>query len=292
MIYDMGLEKNLHAVTFECSQKSRSEKLVIVDCMLNNPSLSSEEINRIFSESKKTGQSIYTVNEALLHQIKPDLIFTQDVCEVCQIDSKCTEAALLTLDYEPKLISLTPNGLDDVFESAKLIANAMNQPDAANEYLQINQSKIDSISSKIQTISSSPKEILFLEWIDPFFNCGHWIPEQIKLAGGVDLLSNPLGDSVVLDWEKIKKYDPEIMVIAPCGFDVKRSLEEVNILLEKEGWNDLRCVKDKKVFVVDGDLFTQPSVSTLVEGIEVLAKLFYPESFPKGINHRFANVIK
>lgn len=292
MIYDMGLQKNLHAVTFECSQESRSEKPVIVDCILNNPSLSSAEINRIFSESKQSGQSIYTVNEALLHQIKPDLIFTQDVCEVCQIDSKCTEAALLTLDYEPILISLTPNSLEDVIESAKLIARAMNRPKAADKYIHKNQSKIDFISSKIQILSSPPKEILFLEWMDPFFNCGHWIPQQIEKAGGVDLLSNPLGDSVVLEWDKIKKYDPEIMVIAPCGFDMQRSIEEVNVLLQKDGWNELRCVKNKKVFVADGNLFTQPSVSTLVSGIEVLARILYPDIFTKEFDHSFEYILK
>ncbi len=284
MIYDMGLEENLHAVTFECSPKSRSEKPIIVDCLLNNPLLSSAEINRIFSESKRTGQSVYTVNEKLLHQIKPDLIFTQDVCEVCQIDSKCTEAALLTLDYEPTLISLSPDSLGDVFESAKVIAKAMNNANVAVEYLKKYQNRIDEISVKIPK-ATSPKRILFLEWMEPVFNCGHWIPDQIKLAGGEDLLSNPSGDSVVLEWEKIRKYDPEIMVIAPCGFDVERSKKEVNVLLEKEGWNDLQCVKNKKVFVLNGDLFTQPSVSTLVEGIETLAKIFHPEFFQKQINY-------
>lgn len=118
-----------------------------------------------------------------------------------------------------------------------------------------------------------------MEWIEPIYNCGHWIPFQIAAAGGVDMLSNPGGDSIVNKWDKIKKYDPEVLVIAPCGFDIGRSMEEMHLLTSKPGWAELTAVKNNAVYLADFDLFTQPSVGTLVTGIQVLACLFHPEVF-------------
>jgi len=136
------------------------------------------------------------------------------------------------------------------------------------------------------------KRVSLFEWIEPVYNCGHWIPFQIAQAGGIDMLSNPAGDSIVIQWEKIIKYDPEILVIAPCGFNAVRSLKELHLLISKPGWKELKAVKDQQVFIVDYDLFTQPSASTLVDGIEMLAALFHPELFsiPPGLRHKCMNI--
>lgn len=120
---------------------------------------------------------------------------------------------------------------------------------------------------------------MLMEWMEPIYNCGHWIPDQIAMAGGVDMLSNPKGDSIVTSWSKVVRYDPEVLVIAPCGFHVERSIQELHLLSVKPEWKDLQAVKNNKVFIVDFALFTQPSASTLVDGIEVLAALFNPELF-------------
>ena len=128
-----------------------------------------------------------------------------------------------------------------------------------------------------------------MEWIEPVYNCGHWIPYQIAQAGGVDALSNPGGDSIVTPWEKIIKYNPEVLVIAPCGFEVSRTQEEMHLLENKPGWNDLDAVKNKAIHLADYDFFTQPSAGTLVDGIELLAGLFHPEIFtvPPGLQHKY-----
>jgi iron complex transport system substrate-binding protein len=124
------------------------------------------------------------------------------------------------------------------------------------------------------------KRVSLFEWIEPVYNCGHWIPFQIVQAGGTDMLGNPAGDSMVTSWEKIIKYDPEILVIAPCGFEIKRAKEEIHLLTQKKGWNEIKAVQTKQVYLADYDLFTQPSASTLVDGIELLAALFHPQLFP------------
>lgn len=276
MIYDMNLQKYLDGVTFECPPMALAEKQVAVNCLLENKNYTSEEINRIFSESKATGESLYYVNEPVLESIAPDIIFTQDVCDVCQIDTHCVEASIHNLDKKPELISITPNSLEDVFKDALTIAKALKKEHIGKSYVERLKARIDDIIDQQRAARSQVKSVLLLEWIDPLFNCGHWIPHQIGYAGGIDLLAHPSGDSIVIDWEKIVKYDPEVLVIAPCGYTKKRTLEDMKFLEEKPEWNQLRAVKNKQVFIADFDLFTQSSASTLVDGIEVLAHLFHP----------------
>jgi len=294
MIYDMGLQDLLHGVTFECSEHSRTEKEILVRCVLEGNNYSSEEIDRIFSASKAQGKSLYYVEEEALGNIAPDIIFTQDVCEVCQIDTKCTQAVIDNLEKKPQLVTLTPQSLQDVFDCAIDIATAFGREEVAYRYLADLQVRIDMVIDTLRLHRALPKRVMIMEWIEPIYNCGHWIPHQIAYAGGIDMLSNPSGDSIVTQWEKVLKYDPEVLVIAPCGFETKRSLEELHLLSAKQGWDTLKAVQNKAVYILDYDLFTQPSASTLVDGIEVLAALFNPTIFtlPKHLTHKCSAVFE
>jgi iron complex transport system substrate-binding protein len=279
MIYDMGLQDLLHGVTFECPPNALAEKLKVVRCVLEGKHYSSDEIDRIFSASKAQGKSLYFVDEELLQRLAPDVIFTQDVCEVCQIDTACTSAAVAKLAKQPQLIPLTPAGLDDVFASAVTIATALGAEEKAYAHLAGLQQRVDYIIDRLRQFKAKPRRVMLMEWMEPIYNCGHWIPDQIAMAGGVDMLSNPKGDSVVTPWHKIVRYDPEVLVIAPCGFRVERSLEELHLLTNRPEWKSLQAVRNNQVYIVDFELFTQPSASTLVDGIEVLAALFNPKLF-------------
>lgn len=291
MIYDMGLQHLLRGVTFECPAPALTEKRKVVRCVMEGKNYSSAEIDKIFSASKAQGKSLYYVDEAALHQIQPDIIFTQDTCEVCQIDTKCTAAAVATLAKQPQLIPLTPNNLADVFYTAITIAKALGQEEAAYKYLAHLQKKTDAVLDKLRLNKMPLKRVMLMEWIEPIYNCGHWIPFQIAQAGGIDMLSNPAGDSIVTSWEKIVKYNPEVIVIAPCGFHINRALEEMHLLTNKHGWQEIEAVRSKQVYLADYDLFTQPSASTLVDGIELLAALFHPSIFqiPIQLKHKACN---
>lgn len=288
MIYDMGLQHLLAGVTFECSPQSRTENEIIVRYILEGKHLSSEEIDKIFSASKAQGKSLYYVEEDKLQAIAPDVIFTQDVCEVCQIDTKCTQAVIDKLEKQPKIVTLTPQSLTDVFACAIDIATALGHEEIAYTYLHGLQIRIDNIIDRLRAHRTLPKRVMLLEWIEPIYNCGHWIPQQIAYAGGIDMMSNPSGDSIVTNWDKMRKYNPEVLVIAPCGFDVTRTLQEMELITNRNGWDDLAAVKSGQVFIADYDLFTQPSASTLVNGIEILAACFHPEIFsvPESLQHK------
>lgn len=291
MIYDMGLQEYLYGVTFECPKEAQNMPK-IVRCILEGKNYSSIEIDRIFSASKAQGKSLYWVDDALLESISPDIIFTQDVCEVCNIDTVCTETAVMKLSKKPTLVPLSPNNLQDVFECAITIAKAMGKEEVALNYLAKLQQKTDLILDQLRANKAPLKRVMLMEWIEPIYNCGHWIPFQIAAAGGVDMLSNPAGDSIVNQWDKILKYNPQVLVIAPCGFDITRTVEEMPLLVSKPGWNDLEAVKNKQVYIADFDMFTQPSIGTLVDGIEALSCMFHPEIFKadERIAKKFVNL--
>ncbi len=289
MLYDMGLDEHLYGITFECPEQALREKQPVVRCILEGKELTSKEIDTLFSASKHQGKDLYYVDEPILEAIAPDIIFTQDMCDICQIDTECTAAAVSKLDKQPDLVSISPESLEDVFGSAITIAKAIGREEVAYSYLDGVHKRIDEVVDKLRGAKALPKRVLLMEWLDPIFNCGHWIPHQIALAGGVDMLSNPSGDSIVTSWEKVVKYNPEILVIAPCGFTVNRTLEEMHVLTQKPGWNTLKAVKENQVFIADFDMFTQSSVNTLVNGIELLAGLFHPEAIqpPQALSTKY-----
>ena len=282
MIYQMGLEDLLCGVTFECP----SDKPQVIHSHLEGNNYTSEEIDRIVSESNQRGKSLYYVDEDLLQQLAPDVIFTQDVCNVCQIGTSYAERAIHKLKKQPLVVPLTPRNLSDVYLNAITIAQTLGYEEAAYKLLAGLEERTDKIIDTLRENKAPLKRVMLMEWLSPIYNCGHWIPYQIAQAGGVDMLSNPSGYSIVTSWKRILKYNPEVLVVAPCGFNIERSVKEISQLTRREGWDDLVAVKNKAVYVADGDLFTCPSTH-LVDGIELLASLFHPELFP--LEKRFEN---
>lgn len=284
MIYEMGLENELVGVTFECP----SNKPKVVRTYLEGTHHSSKEIDQIVSQSKAQGKSLYYIDDALLASLQPDIIFTQDVCDVCQIDTSHVARSVYKLPKEPQLIPLIPRNLEDIYENAITIAKAFGKEERAYELLTKLKIRTDYILNTLRKNNAPLKRVMVMEWLDPIYNCGHWIPYQISQAGGVDMLSNPSGYSIVTDWERIRLYNPEVLVVAPCGFEVERASQEIEVLTKLEGWKDLKAVQNNAVFMADADLFTQPS-TTVVDGIELLAALFHPTIFevPSKLKHKY-----
>jgi iron complex transport system substrate-binding protein len=150
-----------------------------------------------------------------------------------KIDTQCTAAAVAKLEKQSLLVPLTPQNLEDVYNTAITIASALGEEEKAYSYLASLKQRTDNILESLRHHRMPLKRVSLLEWIEPVYNCGHWIPFQIAQAGGIDMLSNPAGDSIVTSWEKIVRYDPEVLVIAPCGFETKRTKQEMSILVRK-----------------------------------------------------------
>jgi len=275
MIYELGLENALYGVTFECP----SDKPKIVRSKLEGRALGSAEIDGLVSEAASRGDTLYYIDEPLLDAAAPDVIFTQHVCDVCQIGTAFVERAAQRLPKQPRIVPLVPRRLADVLETATTIAAEMGAPERAATLLAKADARIDRVVDALRAARARPARVTIMEWMDPVYNCGHWIPDQIALAGGSDALSAPAAYSVPIDWEKIRLYDPEVLVVAPCGFNVERAAQELGRLTERPGFADLAAVRQGRVFLADARLFTQPSVSQLTSGIELLAHLFHPAIF-------------
>jgi iron complex transport system substrate-binding protein len=272
MIYELGLEDQLHGVTFECP----SDKPKVVRSKLEGRTLTSSEIDRLVTETDARGETLYYLDQPLLEAAAPDVIFTQHVCDVCQIGTAFVERAVHWLPKQPRIVALVPRRLGDVFENVRTIADEMGAPERAVTLLARANARIDRVVDALRAARARPARAMVMEWMDPIYNCGHWIPDQIALAGGADALSAPAGYSVRIDWEKVRNYNPEVLVVAPCGFDVERAAQELGRLTERPGFSELAAAQQTRVFVADARLFTQPSVSQLTSGIELLAHLFHP----------------
>lgn len=284
MIYEMGLENQLVGVTFEC----HSDKPKVVRSYLEGTNHTSLEIDQIVSQSKTQGKSLYYIDDVLLESLAPDVIFTQDVCDVCQIDTSHVARAVYKLSKEPRLIPLIPRNLDDIYQNVITIAKAFGKEERAHELVAKLKKRTDFILDTLRKNNAPLKRVMVMEWLNPIYNCGHWIPYQIAQAGGVDMLANPSGYSIVTAWEKVLLYNPEVLVVAPCGFDVSRSSQELESLTKLEGWDTLKAIQNNAVFLADADLFTQPS-TTVVDGIELLAALFHSDLFdiPMESKHKY-----
>ncbi len=274
MIYEMGLQEFLCGVTCECP----SDKPKVVRSILENNHYSSREIDTIVSQARSQGKGLYSIDEELLLSLSPDIIFTQDVCDLCQIDTGYVQRAIQNLKKPPLIVPLIPRNLHDVFDNAVTIAKTLGKEENAYLLLAKLERRTDEIIDTLRKNKAALKRIMLMEWLDPIYNCGHWIPDMIAQAGGVDMLSNPSGYSIVVPWEKILQYDPQVLIIASCGFKPERALREMDKLTRRANWNDLAAVKNNAVFIVDSGLFTCPGTQ-VVDGIEIMAALFHPQLF-------------
>ncbi len=263
----------LVGVTFECP----SDKPKVVRSLLENTHLTSAEIDTIVVQTKAAGESLYSIDEELLAQLFPDVIFTQDVCEVCQISTAQVARAIHKLPNPPQLVPLLPKTLTDVFDNICTIAGALHEGAKGETLLQNLTARMAAVGARLA--GKPVRKVLLLEWINPLYNCGHWIPDQITVAGGTDELASPAGYSVKTEPSQICAYNPEVIVIAPCGLSIERAKEEAHLLQNIPGWDSLQAVQRGEVYVADADLFTCPGTG-LVTGIETLAALFHPTVFP------------
>ena len=280
LIYEFGIQEKLYGVTHECRYPDDVlSKPTIISSTIDSENLTSIEIDSMTCKFLKEGKDIFVLDEKKLINANPELIITQDTCEVCAAHTNQVSKALRILEKKPKIYSMDPHNLTEIIVSVTELGTILNMKERAKEI-------VESLEKRIQLIKStnnSPKpRVLAIEWIDPFFSAGHWVPEMIEFAGGENLISKSGEHSRKLNFEEISAIDPELIILMPCGFDVKRTtLEYKNTLKENKEWSQLQAVKNNKVFAVDANsFFSKPSIRTVI-GLEILAKIIQPEKFRK-----------
>jgi len=278
LIYELEAQEKLFGVTHECNYPNdASSKPRVIESVFEPENMSSQEIDDQICSLSERGQDIYKLVTQNVINAKPDLIISQEICEVCSAYTNQVKNAIKILDEKPEIYSMSPHDVQGILKCVKDIAEKIDKVQRGIEIVNSLNSRINKI--KNVQISNKPK-VLGIEWIKPFFTSGHWVPEMIEFSGGVNMITKTGEHSRKMNIEEIENTDPDVLILMPCGFDVQRTVSEYNKYLRNDTrWNQLRAVKNKKVFAVDANsFFSKPSIR-IVKGIEILAKILHPEIF-------------
>ena len=237
-----------------------------------------ERVKRIVGEAL----SVYRVDAARLRELKPDVIVTQSQCEVCAVSESEVEAAVADwLGTRPRIVSLAPYALADVFEDMIRVATALGDRKRGEETVAKLRARMETITERARAAKSRPT-FACIEWIDPMMSAGNWMPELVAMAGGTNLFGKAGEHSPWMKMEELAAKDPEVIMISPCGFSMQRSREELPTLTGNPRWKDLHAVHDGKVFLADGNQYFNRPGPRIVESLEILAEMLHPEIFKFG----------
>lgn len=279
IICQIGLGEHLVGVSHECDYPKFVKDLPAVTESLIPKDASSAEIDSAVREQLSTENAIYHLDMEVLKELKPDFIITQSLCEVCAVAEDEVLDAVCHLPGKARIINLEPMTLQDVFDTLMLVGEETNFKDQAHVAVTQLKDRVDKVIELTeQNISNDSRpRVVFLEWIDPPFNAGHWTPELIEYAGGISLLGNKHEPSTTIKWESIVDSDPDVLFIACCGFDLERTLKDMPLLVKKDEWSMLNAVKNKKVYLTDGNAYFSRPGPRLVDGLEIMAHALHPE---------------
>jgi iron complex transport system substrate-binding protein len=275
----LGLEENLVGRSHECDFPESVKQLPVCSEANFPDGLSSSAIDVKVKEILADALSVYTVKRDVVKELAPDFVITQAQCEVCAVSLKEVEEALENyLDKEARIISLQPNSLDDIFNDITTMATALNVTDAGNTLLEGLHGRVDIIRHKLKFNESKPT-VACIEWLEPLMISGNWVPDLVNTAGGISILTQTGKHSPYVNWEDIRLQDPDVLIVMPCGFPIGRTLKEIDILLQLPGFNEMKAVKNNRVYIADGNQYFNRPGPRIVDSIEILAEIINPKQF-------------
>lgn len=278
----LGLEHQLVGRSHECDFPESIKNLPVCSSAKFLPGSDSATIDRQVKEILSEALSIYSIDRELIRNLAPDVIITQTQCEVCAVSLSDVELALKDLlDKECRIISLSPNSLDDVYNDISYLAKQLGAEKEGIELLELAEERTDIIRHKLKFINDKPK-VVCIEWLSPIMIAGNWTPEIVEIAGGISVLAEKAKHSPYTDFQAIREEDPDIIVILPCGFSVQRTLQEIHLLLELPGWSDLKAVKNQRIYIADGNQYFNRSGPRITDSIEIMAEIINPKQFVFG----------
>ncbi|WP_158827232.1 cobalamin-binding protein [Mucilaginibacter lacusdianchii] len=275
----LGLEPQLVGRSHECDYPESVKQLPVCSYDKIGAGLSSGEIDRQVKQRLADALSVFELNRELINQLQPDVVITQAQCEVCAVSLPEVEQALAEdLNKSAQIISLQPNSLDEIFANIREVATVLDALPAAETLLEDLQERVDIIRHKLKFIENKPT-VACIEWLDPLMVSGNWVPELVSIAGGRAVMAEAGKHSPYIEWEDLRMQDPEVIVVMPCGFSIERTLKEIDILLQLPGFADLQAVKNKRLYIADGNHYFNRPGPRVVDSVEILAEIIYPKQF-------------
>jgi iron complex transport system substrate-binding protein len=273
MLFALGLGDEVTAVTHECDHPPEALELPKVTRDVIGPGLEAGEIDRAVRELTEQGRSIYELDEAALRALQPDLIVTQALCAVCAVSYDDVKAVAERIEPEPRVVSLDPHTLGEVLGDVRTLADATDSKDAGVDLVQDAASRIDRVRLAVR--AGPPVSVAALEWLDPVYVAGHWTPQLIEYAGGIDVLGMPGENSERRSWEEVVAAQPEVVVVMPCGYDAERAAQEAYDYAD-----ELDELGAKRVVAVDAAAYFSRPGPRLIEGLELLGHVLHPDRLP------------
>lgn len=275
----LGQVDSLVGVSHECDYPPQvSRKPRVTHCPIHEAGLPSSEVDRWVRETLSSTGTLYTLEEQLLRKLQPDVILTQRLCDVCAVDYGSVSAFAKTLPGPPRVVNLEPSSLGDIFQDVRHVAEALDVPDAADSVIAGFQRRVDDVRAKAARAEKKPSCFL-MEWIEPPFCAGHWGPELVEIAGGYDPLGRRGQDSTRIEWQRVLEAQPEIIVLACCGYKPERTCRDLPILFGFPEWNRLPAAQNGHVYIVDGSTYFSRPGPRVVDSLEILAEIIHPELF-------------
>ena len=278
----LGCEDQLVGRSHECDFPESVKRLPVCTEPKFNVEGTSYEIDQRVKAILQEGLSVYRVHADRLRGLRPDVIVTQSHCEVCAVSLRDVERAVCQwLQACPRIVSLAPNALADVWADIELVAEALDVPDQGAELVGRLKRRMQVVADRARPLPDRPT-VACVEWIEPLMAAGNWMPELVEMAGGVNLFGEAGKHAPWMTWEQLRDRDPEVIVVLPCGFDRERTRRDMPALTRKPGWPDLRAVRDRRVYLADGNQYFNRPGPRLAESLEILAEVLHPGVFHFG----------
>jgi iron complex transport system substrate-binding protein len=277
----LGLMEDVVGVSHECDFPAEAnERPRVTHCPIHQAGLTSGEVDDWVRRTLREKGTIYTIDEPLLRELRPDVILTQKLCDVCAVGYDTVARLAATLPGPPQVVNLEPSSLADIFENIRSVANVCDVPERAERVVAELSARVETVRRRAAQIGQRPRCAL-IEWVDPLFCSGHWGPELVEIAGGFDPLGRKRERSVQVSWKQVLDAQPEVMVLALCGYDVARARRDFELLRLYPAFESLPAARDARVYAVDASaLFARPG-PRIVDSVELLAGILHPEEFPE-----------
>ncbi|MBS1952824.1 MAG: cobalamin-binding protein [Cyanobacteria bacterium SZAS-4] len=282
IVYALGFGDQLVGRSHECDYPLQVKDLPQCTSPKFKTDGTSYEIDQRVKAILQEAVSVYRVDAKLLDELAPSHIITQAQCEVCAVSLKDVEAAACEMiKSHPQIVSLEPNCLEDIWSDIDRVATSLGAKQKGSDLVHAYKARMREIQDAAARISSHAT-VACIEWIEPLMAAGNWMPELIEMAGGVNLYGEAGKHSPWMTWEQVENDDPDFIVVTPCGFDIKRTLEEMHLLSDKPSYKSLKAVKADRVYIADGNQYFNRPGPRAVESLEILAEILYPTQFHFG----------
>jgi iron complex transport system substrate-binding protein len=286
----LGLEENLVAITHECDFPASITHLpAITASRISHETMTSKEIDHAVRTQLDGHGSIYDLDTRLLEELKPDIILTQELCDVCAVSYKQVEKAARMYVADSTVVSLEPNTIEDIFGTILMVGDLAGAKETAAEIVTALRGRLDAIRQKVASIAERPKAFM-LEWIEPPFSPGHWVPQQVEIAGGHAMLGEPGEKSVTTTYDAIHASQPDVLVLIPCGYYTSDTLRQLENTVFPANWNDIPAVINNEIWALDATSYFSRPGPRVVDGVEILAKIFHRGVFGEPLPHEAVRV--